>query len=93
VRSIVDGCYNEAKRILTENLDQLHALAKGLLEYETLTGEEIHRVLRGEPVNRDETGGGPAPSRPGAPTGGRTSVPTGGGLKGGPFNPEPQPGA
>jgi cell division protease FtsH len=91
VRAIIDTCYNEARRILTENIDELHALAKGLLEYETLTGEEIHRVLRGEPVNRDETGGGPAPTRPGAPTGGRTSVPTSGGLKGGPF-PEPQPG-
>jgi cell division protease FtsH len=92
VRAIIDGCYAEARRILTENIDQLHALAKGLLEYETLTGEEIHRVLRGEPVHRDETGGGPAPTRPGAPTGGRTSVPTTGIKGSGPF-PEPQPGA
>ncbi|MEM1264945.1 MAG: ATP-dependent zinc metalloprotease FtsH [Pseudomonadota bacterium] len=65
VRSIVDEGYETAKRILTEKVDDLHRLAQGLLEYETLTGSEIGKVLRGEPINRGEdeddapkTGGG-----------------------------------
>jgi hypothetical protein len=35
-------------RILTDNLDDLHTIAKALLEYETLSGDEIQRSLRGE---------------------------------------------
>ncbi|THD72915.1 ATP-dependent metallopeptidase FtsH/Yme1/Tma family protein [Thalassobius vesicularis] len=47
-RFIQDG-YAEAFRILTERKDEWERLAQGLLEYETLTGEEIERVMRGEP--------------------------------------------
>jgi cell division protease FtsH len=47
-RFIQDG-YTEAMRILTERKDEWERLAQGLLEYETLTGEEIERVIRGEP--------------------------------------------
>jgi len=53
VRRIVDEGYNRAKQILTENLDDLHKLAKALLEYELLSGEEIKAILRGEPIIRD----------------------------------------
>jgi cell division protease FtsH len=35
---------------LTEKIDLLHALARALLEHETLTGEEVAAVMRGEPV-------------------------------------------
>jgi cell division protease FtsH len=68
IKSIIDHAYSEARRILTERLADLHALAKGLLEYETLSGEEIRMVLRGEKIIRkvvDE----PMPER-------RASVPT-----------------
>jgi len=68
IKSIIDHAYSEARRILTERLADLHALAKGLLEYETLSGEEIRMVLRGEKIVRkvvDE----PMPER-------RASVPT-----------------
>jgi cell division protease FtsH len=54
VRRIVDEGYETAKRILTEKRDDLERLAQGLLEYETLTGDEIHKVIRGEPLDRDE---------------------------------------
>ncbi len=57
VKRIVDEGYETAKRILTEKIDDLHRLAQGLLEYETLTGSEITRVIAGEPVRRDEDGG------------------------------------
>ena len=52
IKSIIDHAYSEAKRILTERLADLHALAKGLLEYETLSGDEIRMVINGEKIIR-----------------------------------------
>lgn len=57
VKRLVQGGYDEAKRILTENLDNLHRLAQTLLDVETLSGEEIEKVLRGEEIVRDEETG------------------------------------
>jgi cell division protease FtsH len=74
VRRIVDDAYNRASSLLNEYLDQLHTLAKGLLEYETLSGDEIHALLRGETIVRVERNDGPPPAKPSA--GRRTSVPT-----------------
>ena len=45
VRKIVDECYIKAKEILSEKIDDLHLLAKALIEYETLTGEEIKELI------------------------------------------------
>ena len=50
IKAIIDHAYASAKSILTENLEDLHRIARGLLEYETLSGDEIRQVLRGEPV-------------------------------------------
>ena len=58
VRALVDEGYDTAKRVLTEKADALENLAQGLLEYETLTGSEITKVIAGEPLNRDSDGGG-----------------------------------
>jgi cell division protease FtsH len=55
VRRLVDDGYSEATRILTEYRDQLEALARGLLEYETLSGDEIVDLLGGKPPVRDTT--------------------------------------
>ncbi|MBB5220724.1 cell division protease FtsH [Amaricoccus macauensis] len=52
VRKLVVEGYETAKRILTEKRDDLDRLANGLLEYETLTGKEITRVIHGQPLNR-----------------------------------------
>ncbi|MDE3079314.1 MAG: ATP-dependent zinc metalloprotease FtsH, partial [Paracoccaceae bacterium] len=61
VRKIVDEGYARAKAILTEKNEDLHRLAQGLLEYETLTGAEIGRVIRGEPLGRgDDSGDSPS---------------------------------
>jgi len=55
IRRLVEEGHAEAKRILTEKLDDLHVLAKGLLEYETLSGEEITGLLKGvKPERPDE---------------------------------------
>jgi cell division protease FtsH len=50
IKAIIDHAYASAKSILTENVEELHRIARGLLEYETLSGDEIRQVLRGEPV-------------------------------------------
>ena len=53
VRRIVDEGYETARKVLTDHIDDLHTIAKGLLEYETLSGEEIQNLLKGEPPVRD----------------------------------------
>jgi cell division protease FtsH len=45
VKKIIDVGYQRAKNILTEKLDDLHKLAKALLTYETLSGEEIKDLV------------------------------------------------
>ena len=45
VKKIVDAGYQRAKKILTDKLDDLHKLAKALLIYETLSGEEIKNLI------------------------------------------------
>jgi cell division protease FtsH len=54
VKRLTQGGYEEAKRIMTEKLEDLHTLAKALLEYETLSGDEIIAVLKGIPPRRDD---------------------------------------
>ena len=45
VKKIVDISYDKAKKLLTEKIDDLHKLAKALLIYETLTGDEIRDLI------------------------------------------------
>ena len=54
IRKIVDEGYETAKKILTKNKKKLDNLALGLLEYETLTGDEITKVMKGENLNRED---------------------------------------
>jgi cell division protease FtsH len=63
VRRLVQTGQDEARRILTERLEDLHTLAKALLEFETLSGDEITNVLKGIPPRRDE----PEDKRPAGP--------------------------
>ena len=45
IRKFVEKGYERAKKVLTERMDDLHKLAKALLTYETLTGEEIENLV------------------------------------------------
>jgi cell division protease FtsH len=54
VKRLVEAGWTEAKRILSERLEDLHTLAKALLEYETLSGEEINGVLQGITPKRED---------------------------------------
>ncbi len=91
IKAVIDRAYGKAKRLLTDNIEELHRVARGLLDYETLSGDEIRTVLRGEPVIRNVVDE-PAPEsrRSSVPTAGRPSTPEAptGGLGG----PAPQPG-
>ncbi|WP_226628098.1 ATP-dependent zinc metalloprotease FtsH [Alloyangia pacifica] len=49
VRNFIQVAYERAYQILTDNNEEWERLAQGLLEYETLTGDEIKRVMKGEP--------------------------------------------
>jgi cell division protease FtsH len=49
VKRLIDEGYATARKIIEDNAEEFERLAQGLLEYETLTGEEIQRVMRGEP--------------------------------------------
>jgi len=87
VRRLIEEAEGRARTILTERLEDLHTIAKALLEYETLSNDEIGTILRGEKVVRDDTGGAGTSDRRR-----RASVPT---TTTGPApgaNPEPQPG-
>ncbi|MEP3231361.1 MAG: ATP-dependent zinc metalloprotease FtsH [Hyphomicrobiales bacterium] len=63
IKNYVDEGYTEAKRILTDYNDQLHAIANGLLEYETLSGIEIQNLLDGKKPTRDDDGDETPPTR------------------------------
>ena len=54
IRRIVDEAYTHATKILKDNNDQLERLAQGLLEYETLNGDEIQIIVEGGTLSREE---------------------------------------
>ena len=84
IRIIVDTCYDLARKILTEKINDLHALAKGLIEYETLNGDEILSLLKDGKIDRPNpeeeiNNAGPSVPKSGKPS---TVVPG--------FKPKPQ---
>ena len=91
IHRIIDESYQRAKDILTTRQNDLNVLARGLLEYETLTGDEINALLKGIPPVRTPYEDPVLPSR-----GEGTSVPAAGKPRpsNGPgpiISPEPQP--
>ena len=64
VRRLVKGGEDEARQILTEKLDGLHSVAKALLEFETLSGDEIIGVMKGIPPVRVEDESNKMPTGP-----------------------------
>ena len=53
VRKIINGCHDKAKEIIAEHSAQLEAIAAALIEYETLTAEQIQKVINGESIADD----------------------------------------
>jgi len=60
VRRLIETGENTARRILTDRADDLHKIAKALLEFETLSGDEVRALLRGETIVRPEDKNPPA---------------------------------
>ncbi len=58
VKKLIDNGYKVANKILLEKKDEFERLAQGLLEYETLTGDEIKRVMKGNPPHDDNESDG-----------------------------------
>jgi cell division protease FtsH len=91
IRGLISDAEQAARRILTERRHELELLSKALLEYETLSGEEVKALLRGESISR------PTDDRP-ADSGRKSSVPptsakpSRGQAPDG-LEPEPQPGS
>src|SRR5690554_1629281 len=90
VRKLIEDGEASAKEILTKYHDQWEAIAQALLEYETLTGDELRVLMEGhQPVRPDDSG--PSTKASGVPSAGkatkkRPDAPPEGGL-------EPQPGS
>jgi len=47
VRSVIDTAYHKARDLLTANVDKLHTMARVLLQYETIDGEQINAIMEG----------------------------------------------
>jgi cell division protease FtsH len=87
IRNLIHAGEEKAKLILTENIDKLHAVAKALLDFETITGAEVAAIMRGENIVRRDDDSSKGPTGPAVPTAGRSrprEEPGAGGM-------EPQP--
>ncbi|MDD4952444.1 MAG: cell division protein FtsH, partial [Desulfovibrionaceae bacterium] len=84
VRRIIESSYVKAKALLSGNLEILHRIADALLERETVTGEEIDLLIKGEDLppstlngrsrsNNSGPGYSPARERGGSGSGGDSS--------------------
>ena len=74
VRAFIQGGYEKAHEIISQNNVEFERLAQGLLEYETLTGDEIKKIMQGEQLTQDDDDIDPGdkPTTPNAPV---TSIP------------------
>lgn len=81
VRDILERNYKRAKEIVASKLHLLHDLAQALLEYETIDGVDVERILNGLKIERSspDSGNHPTATTP-APAGGRKEPGTGGGA-------------
>ncbi len=92
IRRIIEEAETTAREVLTEHMDDLHTVTRGLLEYETLSRPDVDALLAGQPIDRPS----PEDDVPGEPGGPRSSVPSSGRAgksRPGGLEPEPQPGS
>jgi cell division protease FtsH len=89
VRRLIEEAEAEARKVLVDNLDELHKLAAALLEFETLNGEEAKKAIKGEDIGREDPGNkapilpiGGSPSPPRASRAGHRRARTSGRLIG-----------
>ena len=56
VRRLVDEAYQDAEKLLMENWEKIEAVAHALLRYETLSSDEVHKLMRGEILDKPTVG-------------------------------------
>jgi cell division protease FtsH len=61
VRRIIDDQYGIARKLIEDNQDKMHAMAKALLEWETIDGEQIDDIMQGRPPRAPKDWSGKAP--------------------------------
>ena len=54
VRSVIDGCYEQAQQILSDNEDKLHTMAEALMKYETIEALQVKQIMQNEEVTPPE---------------------------------------
>jgi len=86
VKRIIDEGYDRAYKLIEDHADEFERLAQGLLEYETLTGDEIKRVMAGNPPTEpddedDKSDSGSAPSVTAIPKAKGKKTPPSGGME------------
>ncbi|MFN5778900.1 MAG: hypothetical protein ACK44O_05425, partial [Novosphingobium sp.] len=64
IKGLVEGAHKRATDILKTHEDKLHLLANALLEYETLTGDEINQLMDSGKLDRPDRPSGPAAPNP-----------------------------
>jgi cell division protease FtsH len=69
IRRIIDQQYRLARRLIEENRDKVEAMAKALLEYETLDADQIHDIMSGKPPRPPKPTGTQSTPKPAADTG------------------------
>lgn len=84
VRDMIEEAETTARNLIRDNVDQFEAVAQALLEFETLTGDELRDLMNGKRPTRDD------PDEPQSPRG--TAVPTAGAKKGKDKGDEPDAG-
>ncbi len=77
VRRIIDQQYDLARRTIEENKDKMHAMAKAMLEWETIDSDQIDDIMAGRPPRPPKDWPSP-PSRPSGSSGDGSSVKPGG---------------
>ena len=78
VRRIIDQQYAEARKLIEDNQDKIHAMAKALLEWETIDGEQLDDIIAGKEPRppKDWTPRNPSVGGGNGPTGGTPAVST-----------------
>ena len=84
VRILIETAYADATRIITDKREEFETIAKGLLEYETLSGDEIQKLIQGEKPTREDPDEASQTRGSAVPSTGKGRPRPGGGL-------EPQP--
>ncbi|MEM7686371.1 MAG: cell division protein FtsH, partial [Pseudomonadota bacterium] len=85
VKRMIDEAYDTAKNMLLDKNEEFERIAQGLLEYETLTNDDLRKIIAGEPLDRDDDDDTQTTSS----SGGHSAIPKAGKPRRGDSEPDP----